>query len=220
MSADSLRKDAVELLRLAELTESVNVKRILRNEAEKLENLADVAEKTSSTAAESNSASKVIRNAAFTSKIINYAWDQSDKFLKIYVTLNGVHNYPVENTTVEYGPKSVELQVLTPDMKNNVFTIKNLLHEIAPSESYHKIKSDMVVLYLKKVSSQNWSYVTESEKKAKEPKTPRFDREEDPDVSLMNLMKQMYEEGDDEMKRTIAKAWTEARDKKSPDEVL
>lgn len=36
----------------------------------------------------------------------------------------------------------------------------------------------------------------------------------------MNLMKQMYEEGDDEMKRTIAKAWTEARDKKSPDEVL
>lgn len=35
--------------------------------------------------------------------------------------------------------RSVELQVLTPDMKNNVFTIKNLLHEIAPSESYHKV---------------------------------------------------------------------------------
>jgi len=34
----------------------------------------------------------------------------------------------------------------------------------------------------------------------------------------MNLMKQMYEDGDDEMKRTIAKAWTEARDKKAPDE--
>ena len=26
-------------------------------------------------------------------------------------------------------------------------------------------------------------------------------------------MKQMYEDGDDEMKRTIAKAWTESRDK-------
>lgn len=29
----------------------------------------------------------------------------------------------------------------------------------------------------------------------------------------MNLMKKMYEEGDDEMKRTIAKAWTESREK-------
>lgn len=30
----------------------------------------------------------------------------------------------------------------------------------------------------------------------------------------MNLMKKMYEEGDDEMKRTINKAWTESQDKK------
>jgi len=32
----------------------------------------------------------------------------------------------------------------------------------------------------------------------------------------MELMKNMYEEGDDEMKRTIAKAWTESREKKRP----
>jgi len=30
----------------------------------------------------------------------------------------------------------------------------------------------------------------------------------------MDLMKKMYEDGDDDMKRTIAKAWTESRDKK------
>lgn len=35
----------------------------------------------------------------------------------------------------------------------------------------------------------------------------------DPTAGIMNLMKQMYEEGDDEMKRTIAKAWTESREK-------
>lgn len=35
----------------------------------------------------------------------------------------------------------------------------------------------------------------------------------DPGSSLMNMMKQLYDEGDDEMKRTIAKAWTEAREK-------
>ena len=35
----------------------------------------------------------------------------------------------------------------------------------------------------------------------------------DPGDSLMQLMKNMYETGDDEMKRTIAKAWTESREK-------
>lgn len=32
----------------------------------------------------------------------------------------------------------------------------------------------------------------------------------------MNLMKKMYDEGDDDMKRTIAKAWTESREKQGP----
>jgi len=30
---------------------------------------------------------------------------------------------------------------------------------------------------------------------------------------LMSMMKKMYEEGDDEMKRTISKAFTESREK-------
>lgn len=51
-------------------------------------------------------------------------------------------------------------------------------------------------------------------------RTPKFDKEEDPEASLMTLMKQMYEDGDDDMKRTIAKAWTEARDKKTPEDML
>ena len=29
----------------------------------------------------------------------------------------------------------------------------------------------------------------------------------------MSMMKQMYQDGDDEMKRTIAKAWTESQSK-------
>ena len=33
--------------------------------------------------------------------------------------------------------------------------------------------------------------------------------------NFFKLMKKMYEDGDDEMKRTIAKAWTEGQDKKN-----
>lgn len=33
------------------------------------------------------------------------AWDQSDKFMKIYVTINGVHKVPKENIVTEFTPK-------------------------------------------------------------------------------------------------------------------
>ena len=46
-------------------------------------------------------------------------------------------------------------------------------------------------------------------------KIPDIDKDKDPSESLMDMMKKMYEEGDDEMKRTIAKAWTESREKQA-----
>jgi calcyclin binding protein len=38
-------------------------------------------------------------------------------------------------------------------------------------------------------------------------------KDKNPEAGLMDLMKKMYEEGDENMKRTIAESWTKARDK-------
>ena len=46
-------------------------------------------------------------------------------------------------------------------------------------------------------------------------KPPKVDKDEDPGMGLMKLMKQMYDDGDDEMKRTIAKAWHESQEKRA-----
>lgn len=46
-------------------------------------------------------------------------------------------------------------------------------------------------------------------------KPPKVDKDEDPGVGLMKLMQQMYNDGDDEMKRTIAKAWHESQEKRA-----
>jgi len=46
---------------------------------------------------------------------------------------------------------------------------------------------------------------------------PKFDEKKDPNEGLMDMLKKMYDEGDEDMKRTIAKAWTESREKKSDD---
>ena len=50
----------------------------------------------------------------------------------------------------------------------------------------------------------------DSKSKAMDPKP---DASKDPSAGLMDMMKKMYDEGDDEMKRTINKAWSESRSK-------
>lgn len=71
-----------------------------------------------------------------------------------------------------------------------------------------------------------WPTVTMEEKLLKEAKAPKFDANsaagaggagDDPQASMMNMMKQLYQDGDDDMKRQIAKSFTESRQGKSPD---
>ena len=80
--------------------------------------------------------------------------------------------------------------------------------------------TDMVVLFLKKVQEgAKWTFLRKSEMvKAEKPAFAPEASEpgEDPSQGLMKMMKKMYEEGDDEMKRTIAKAWTEGNSKRTP----
>ena len=75
------------------------------------------------------------------------------------------------------------------------------------------IADNVVVFLAKKKVGNRWSHMTTFEKKSSEPRVPKFDNSEDPSAGLMSMMKQMYEDGDDEMKRTIAKAWTESQQK-------
>lgn len=46
------------------------------------------------------------------------------------------------------------------------------------------------------------------------PSKPSYDENSDPGEGLMNMLKKIYSEGDDEMKRTINKAWAESQEKK------
>lgn len=60
--------------------------------------------------------------------------------------------------------------------------------------------------------------MTTTEKRLKDEKSKAFENDKgesggDPMGGLMNMMKKMYDSGDSEMKRTIAKAWTEGQEK-------
>lgn len=147
-------------------------------------------------------------------KITSYAWDQSSKFVKIYITLPEVETLPEGNVSSKFTSNSLELKVLGLKGKNYQFQMVNLLHPIVPKSSSVKVKTGKLSILLNKSKEENWSCLTAAENKNSKQQ-PKFDENKDPGEGIMDLMRKMYDEGDDEMKRTIAKAWTESREKQN-----
>lgn len=233
-----LELDLAELRQCSEQVKRENVKKILKADVQKLE--SEIKHKTEQLNSASNdseasgdAASEVPPQAeavekkpkpekpttprTYTVNITNYGWDQSDKFMKIYVTgLDGVQNIPKENVTSTYTDRSFKLEIKELNGKNHCLHVAKLLEPIAAADSYHKVKTDTVLVMLKKKEiKKTWAYVTEREKSSKERKKPKMDEDKDPSEGLMDLLKQMYEDGDDEMKRMIAKSWSESQQKQN-----
>ncbi|KAK6753139.1 hypothetical protein RB195_012625 [Necator americanus] len=158
-----------------------------------------------------------------TVKVTNYGWDESDKFVKVYITLQGVQN--VNPSSIQHSFSNYGYDITVSDFcgKNHVMTMKGLRDEIVPESSQIKQKQDMLVVMMKKkAEGKKWEQLTKLEYDEKQKRKPKFDDKsmgDDPQASLMNMMKQMYEEGDDDLKRTIRKAWHEGQNKKNTAEM-
>ncbi|EFA13571.1 calcyclin-binding protein [Tribolium castaneum] len=212
---DELKKDLAELQALEAQATRHKVKDFLSLEVRKISTeITKLQEQLNTTTVPTPVTST---NKRYRVKLNNYAWDQTSKFVKFYVTLPKVQTIPPENVVCHFTNKSLELEVRDLENKDYVFTINNLLGAVDPAASNWKIKSDMVVINASKVKGDPWSHVTELEKKVDDAQKAKFKTGDnvDPNEGIMSLMKNMYETGDDEMKRTIAKAWTESQMKSS-----
>lgn len=209
-----LEADLMEISNLLEKAERTRVQDVLKQEQRKVENEISAKklqkEQQAKREADPTSASK-----AYTVKINNYGWDQSDKFVKIYITLKGVHSIAVENVNVIFTERSFSVLVKDLDGKNHQMAINNLLFPINVQESCRKVKTDMVLVMCRKNTSKKWECLTQVEKKTKEKEKPNVEENADPSDGLMSMLKKIYSEGDDEMKRTINKAWSESQEKKA-----
>ncbi|XP_069121075.1 calcyclin-binding protein-like [Argopecten irradians] len=225
MSTEELRKDAAELRGFVEAASRPRVKDILSLELRKLETEIinkEEAIKASGDAMETETGkptteglkTKQPRSVSYIQEK-NYAWDQSDKFMKIYAQLPEVQSLPTDKITCNFTSRSFRLQVNELKNKNHEWHIANLMEEIVPESSYFKVKTNSVLVMLKKKDVKTWAYVTEREKKAQDTKAPKVDDSKDPNDSLMDMLKQMYEDGDDEMKKNISKAWSDSRNKQT-----
>lgn len=89
--------------------------------------------------------------------------------------------------------------------------------DIDPANSKFKVKKDKITLLLRK--ADKWSHFMNlvDKRKAARASAGKADKkkdQEDPSAGIMDMMKQMYEDGDDDMKKTIAKAFTESRQRR------
>lgn len=141
--------------------------------------------------------------------------------MKLYIPFEGASSLKDDDVKLELKENSFCLLIDTL-ARTYKFTVNSLLHPIDIEKSFKKIKVNdgMVAVLLKKVKEGvTWKFLTSTEKALKDNKEKVFDKSgdsknADPNNALMDIMKKMYESGDPEMKRTIAKAWTEGQDKK------
>jgi len=95
--------------------------------------------------------------------------------------------------------------------KNYKFTISELNKPIDPDQSSFRVRPNKIILTLKKKESDHWPTIFYKEDKLKKPKTD----EQDPQKGLMDIMKNLYESGDEETKRMIMKSFQEGQEKKN-----
>ena len=150
------------------------------------------------------------------SELTEYGWDQSDKFVKIFITLAGVENLDESAIVTKFTENSLNVNVNNLRDKDYGLVINNLLEPIDVVKSYRKIKTGMIAVYLKKAKEGNhWSCLTSIHKRLKEQADSEMKSSDsdNPSDALVNIMKKMYQSGDSKTKQMIAKAWTESQEK-------
>lgn len=139
-----------------------------------------------------------------------YYWEDTTTHVKISFSIPGVHEIPASAVQTSFTKDGFELTVRDLKGRNYRQVLTNLHASIRPTESSHTVRKDRVVVSLKKQTPEKWYDLLASKKSTT---TPKFEDKKDPSAGIMDLMRNLYEEGDEEMKRTIAKAWTESRQK-------
>ncbi|XP_059440527.1 uncharacterized protein LOC132172977 [Corylus avellana] len=211
--ADELALDLEELRHLQSIAKRPRIVSLISSEISNLEKLSKeaVAAASSQIPTPISAAPTVPSTPALKyTTLASFSWDQDDDKVKIYISLEGVEQEKIET---EFKPVSFDVKFHDVQGKNYRSAIAKLNKEIVPDKCKVVVKPTRCIITLFKASKGNWLDLQFKEDKLK----PNMDKERDPMAGIMDLMKNMYEEGDEEMKRTIAKAWTDARSGKAAD---
>ncbi|CAE7319148.1 ZDHHC14, partial [Symbiodinium necroappetens] len=129
--------------------------------------------------------------------------------VSIDLRLKGVEELPAESLTCDFKEDSFDLKIMGLDGKNHRFVRTNLEKDIVPAESSFRVKKNHVIINLRKVKGE-YGYDSWVDLCAKGKRKPAASKSENPQDSIMSMMKDLYDEGDDNMKKIIGEAMYKA----------
>ncbi|CAM9687006.1 unnamed protein product [Ectocarpus fasciculatus] len=132
-----------------------------------------------------------------------FAWDQgsfSSPKVSVYVPLEGV-GAAKERVSCSFTSRGFDLTVKDLNGKNYRLLQNNLDKDIVPGESKILVKRDKVIVKLQKVKGEYGSYENWANLAAKKAK--KIDTKANPQAGIMDMMKDMYDDGDESTKKLI-----------------
>ncbi|BAM41020.1 calcyclin binding protein-like [Theileria orientalis strain Shintoku] len=146
-----------------------------------------------------NSKANVVYNT-----ISSFSWDQTPNFVTVLIPFAE----ELKDVVVDVDTESLDVKFCSGS-KHYQFKVKKLYSTVKKEGVSWKQKSGYLQVKLEKDKQVNWASLSSASDKDKKPILPKSD-DSNPQAMLMDMMKNLYNEGDDEMKRTIAKAWVRA----------
>ena len=137
------------------------------------------------------------------------AGSSSDKFVTIYLPLPGVGSISKDQISCDFGKDAFDITIRDLEGKNYRLKVNNLEHDIEPAKSKYIVKADKIVVKLHKVKGEYggfgfWNKLTDPKKSEKKKKS-------DPSGDLMGMMKDLYDSGDDSMRKIIGETMMKQR---------
>eukprot|EP01034_Spumella_vulgaris_P031339 gene31339-38716_t len=149
--------------------------------------------------------------------IEDFAWDQGEyntPTVSVFVDLEDVGSVK-DRVNVEFTKNSFDLTVIDLHGKSYRLLKNNLEKDIVPDQSTFIVKKNKLVIKLRKVKGEysfdQWTTLTNKKKKEEVEKSKK-----DPMGGIMDMMKTMYEDGDENMKKVIGEAMLKSRNGEKP----
>jgi len=149
--------------------------------------------------------------------IPSFGWDQGDynsDTVCVYISsgIDGVEKVKREDISCDFTEGSFDLKIHGLNGKNYRLLKDNLDKEIVPGKSKIIVKKNRITIKLRKAKGQygfdHWSDLTAKRKKTAASKA-------DPTAGIMDMMKDMYDSGDDTMKKAIGEAMLKSREQQA-----
>ena len=133
--------------------------------------------------------------------IKDYAFDTSNSdYVKLYVTsLGNLKTLDKNNIKSKFSQNSFDVCIMNYQQKNYRFSCFNLSKDINPDSSYIKATSSGFIVYLAKANKSDFWDSLEKKKSILGDKDDDKNKNKDPNESLMDMMRDMYQNGDPEM---------------------